>query len=287
MSLLSSMNFFAQAAGVSSDKVQTARAVLAKLMRAELDAITVDMIDRTLPLPGYEKVTREQVVPNCTRAMQMLLQTLEGGSENTFAVSIRGIAYQRATQGLPIHAISNILDLTELMLGELGQRIEDRELRLAALVYARLVCDEARAIIVSAFQQAMEESRAAINRLVSQFSAPLLPVLPGVLLLPLVGAIGEARSQQIVETVLHGIGDTGAHTAIFDITGLTDVDVHLAGYITRLAAAARLLGAKVVLVGVKAQVAKALVEGGAELSHLTIFSNLASALLAASRNRPS
>ena len=128
------MNFFAQAAGVSSNKMQAARAVLAKLMRAQLDAITVDMIDRTLPLPGYEKVTREQVVPNCTRAMRMLLQTLEGGSENTFAMSIRGIAYQRATQGLPIHAISNILDLTELMLGELGQQIEDRELRLAALV---------------------------------------------------------------------------------------------------------------------------------------------------------
>jgi rsbT co-antagonist protein RsbR len=119
-------------------------------------------------------------------------------------------------------------------------------------------------------QDMIEHQRAALREL----STPLVPIADGVVAMPLVGAIDSARAQQIMEALLEGISERQAETAILDITGVTVVDTQVASALLRAAQAAQLLGARILLTGIGAEVAQALVHLGADLSRITTLANL-------------
>jgi len=131
-----------------------------------------------------------------------------------------------------------------------------------------------------------EEERAALEakviaaqeELIRELSTPLMPIARGVIAMPLVGSISEARAEHILEALLAGIGEHGARTAILDITGVPMVDTHAANALISAARAARLLGTAVILSGIGPAVARTLVELGIELGEMTTTSTLAAAI---------
>jgi len=72
----------------------------------------------------------------------------------------------------------------------------------------------------------------------------------------------------MLEALLRGLERTRAPVAIIDITGVSNVDAHVADTLVAAARAARLLGTEVVLTGIRAAVARTLVQLGVELSGL-------------------
>ncbi|MCS6839782.1 MAG: PAS domain S-box protein [Roseiflexus sp.] len=110
-------------------------------------------------------------------------------------------------------------------------------------------------------QQVIEAQRAAIREL----STPLIPISETAVIMPLVGAIDSARAQQIIDVLLEGVAEHRAEIAIVDITGVQVVDTQVANALVRAAQAVRLLGAQVVLTGIKPQVAQTLVQLGVSL----------------------
>jgi len=255
---------------------------MGRQLRREFEDFTERAVMSTVNLPGYEHVPADQVRPNTRRAMQAILATLEGADYDGFAATLRDIAYLRATQGMRPQALFAVLMLTEDSVGEMAANCLSGtdELVLGAII-ARRICDAGRQVILDGFQQAHLEAREAIDRLARQFSAPILPALPGVLVLPIVGAISAARAQQIVDALLAGIARHGAHTAILDITGITDVDATLPAHLQRATSAVRMLGAQVVLAGVSPTVARIIVEAAGGLRGVKVRSTLAAALQAA------
>lgn len=134
-------------------------------------------------------------------------------------------------------------------------------------------------------KQAEAEHRALQEQIIAvqaatlaQLSTPLVPISDQVVAMPLIGAIDEARAQQILETLLGGIADARARVAILDITGVATVDAQVADAIVRAARAVRLLGAEVVLTGIRAEVAQALVGLGTDLSGIETRSTLQSGI---------
>lgn len=128
-------------------------------------------------------------------------------------------------------------------------------------------------------QQTLADLRAS-QETVRELSAPVLPVLPGVLVAPLVGAIDAARAEVFVTNVLHAVERERADYVIFDITGVPLVDTHVARTILRAADAARLLGAQVVVVGIRPEVAQTVVGLGVALEQIRTFANLQQAISA-------
>ncbi|HVK63951.1 MAG TPA: STAS domain-containing protein [Polyangium sp.] len=118
-----------------------------------------------------------------------------------------------------------------------------------------VAAEEARMQLQMQLQEELIASQAAAIR---ALSTPLLPIAPGVLVMPLVGALSEQRAEQMLETLLEGISKRGARVAIVDITGVSDVDSHVAHGILRAARAASLLGARVFLTGIRGPVAQTL-----------------------------
>jgi rsbT co-antagonist protein RsbR len=105
-------------------------------------------------------------------------------------------------------------------------------------------------------------------------------VLPGVVVAPIVGALDSARAAHLSQAVLAAIDRTRARAVILDITGVPVVDSQVAQALLGVAAAARLLGAEALLVGVGAEVAQTIVQLGVDLGTIRVFPNLQEAILA-------
>jgi rsbT co-antagonist protein RsbR len=107
---------------------------------------------------------------------------------------------------------------------------------------------------------------------------PVIPVNATTLVMPLVGTLDTTRLQQLQEQSLHALERSSARTLIFDITGVPIVDTHVAQGLLMTVRSARLLGAHVVLVGIRPEVAQAIVGLGLDLNGVSTFSDLQSAL---------
>lgn len=130
-------------------------------------------------------------------------------------------------------------------------------------------------------ERAAEEERklhekviAAQQEALHELTAPLMPLGKGTLAMPLIGAIDGARAQHILDELLRGISERGAQHVIVDITGVKGVDAEVAQGLVQAAQAARLLGAEVVLTGIRPAVARTLLELGGELGGVVTRSTL-------------
>ncbi|WP_437539015.1 protoglobin domain-containing protein [Sorangium sp. So ce726] len=109
-------------------------------------------------------------------------------------------------------------------------------------------------------------------------STPIIRVHDGVLLLPLIGAIDDQRAQQIIEAVLQRVSEEQARVLLLDIAGISTVDAQIAQHLVKTTAAVRLLGASVVLTGVRPGLAKTLVEIDADMSGMHTVGELAAGI---------
>jgi len=115
------------------------------------------------------------------------------------------------------------------------------------------------------------------------FSTPLIPISDHVVVMPLIGTVDEARAEHVLESLLAGVTSRSAKVAILDITGVATVDAAVAVALLRAARAVRLLGAEVVLTGIRAEVAQALIGLGVDLGNIVARCTLQSGIAFAMR----
>lgn len=126
---------------------------------------------------------------------------------------------------------------------------------------------------------AMQERVIATQQaMLREVSTPLIPLLDGVVAMPLVGSVDAQRAQQILETLLDGVATSQASIAILDITGVSMVDTDVADALVRAAQAVKLLGATVMLTGIRPEVAQTLVNLGVDLGGIQTRSTLQSGI---------
>src|SRR5215213_3155948 len=113
---------------------------------------------------------------------------------------------------------------------------------------------------------------------INELETPVIQVWPGVLALPLVGTIDTMRAQEMNEALLERIVATGSEIVLLDITGVPVVDTAVARHLLETVAAARLLGADVLIVGLSSRTAMTLVQLGIDLSHVTTRATMAKGL---------
>jgi len=123
-------------------------------------------------------------------------------------------------------------------------------------------------------QQVIEGQQAAL----AELSTPLIPISDQVMVMPLIGSIDSGRAGQLVERLLEGVVGSHASTAIIDITGVPVVDTQVAQTLLRAAQAARLVGARVVLTGIRPEVAQTLVGLGVDMGGIITRSTLQSGI---------
>jgi rsbT co-antagonist protein RsbR len=137
------------------------------------------------------------------------------------------------------------------------------------LIYAAARDVTERKLFDDALREQEEQVR-RLNQTIHELSTPLIPLADQVVLMPLIGHIDSARCQQVMEVLLAAIPEHRARMVLIDITGVPIVDTAIADALLRTAQAARLLGAQVILTGVRPEVAQSLVSLGVDMNPLVI-----------------
>ena len=109
-------------------------------------------------------------------------------------------------------------------------------------------------------------------------TVPVVQVWEGILLVPLIGMLDSARTQQLMERLLHRLTETSSSVAVLDITGVPTIDTQTAQHLIETIKAVRYIGAEVVLTGVRPAIAQTLVHLGVDLSTATTRASLAAGL---------
>jgi DNA-binding LacI/PurR family transcriptional regulator/anti-anti-sigma regulatory factor len=141
-----------------------------------------------------------------------------------------------------------------------------------------------RAALLSEFESQQQQLQLAYDReralasTVREIGSPVIPLLPGVLLIPLIGAIDAERADQIIRSVLTEVGRQRANTVLIDITAVPLIDTHVANVLIQLTRMTALLGANSLMVGVRPEIAQSIVGLGIDLSGIVTRATLAEAI---------
>lgn len=195
-------------------------------------------------------------------------------------IAISGLAYLSAwsvERALGIirharHELEQANNALSAVNGDLEQRVVLRTADLEKTVLQLQLRERELQETFDALQSSQDTIR--------EMSVPVLPVSRDTLVMPLVGALDSERLIQIQEQALSRLEATHARRLLLDITAVPVVDTQVAQGLIRVVQAAQLLGAQVLLVGIRPEVAQSVVGLGVDLSSVRTHSDLQGALAA-------
>jgi anti-anti-sigma regulatory factor len=126
--------------------------------------------------------------------------------------------------------------------------------------------------------QAQLETIASQQRALRELSSPVIPVMEGIIVLPLVGDVDSQRAQDIMRSVLIGIGEHRAAYVILDVTGVPLMDTGIVNHLNKTIQAARLKGARVIVTGISDAVAESIVDLGIDWGNVHTLADLQTGL---------
>lgn len=123
-----------------------------------------------------------------------------------------------------------------------------------------------------------DKIRRQAREIVDMTLVPIVQVWEGVVLVPLIGNLDASRAQQLMERLLQRVTETRSPVAVIDITGVPDVDTQTAQHLIETVSAVRLLGADVIMTGIRPGIAQTLVHLGIDLSSVATRASLVAGL---------
>ncbi|MGE6632028.1 GAF domain-containing protein [Bacillus sp. NPDC077027] len=116
------------------------------------------------------------------------------------------------------------------------------------------------------------------NRQIHQLSVPIVPVVEGVAVLPLLGDIEETRAQLILETILQESYQLGLSHLVIDVSGTKRLNEQSIHYLASYAKTLKLLGIKAILTGIKQDLALSAIQSNISFKDILIRKDLPQAL---------
>nr|WP_100372357.1 STAS domain-containing protein [Bacillus sp. FJAT-45037] len=108
-------------------------------------------------------------------------------------------------------------------------------------------------------------------------SAPIVPLLKGVAILPLIGEIDEERGNNISTMIIKEAHKLQLNHLIIDLSGISDVEKEFL-YLSNLVNVLKLLGIEVVFTGIRPDLARKAIKDNHRLDNVSCFGNLQQAL---------
>lgn len=151
----------------------------------------------------------------------------------------------------------------------LGRDVTELEARSTELA-------QERARLATTVQELAQEQaqRVALAATVRILALPVIPILEGVVVLPLIGDFDISRAREFTGILLQAIERERAQLALIDITGVPILDTAGALALVKATEAAALLGARCMLVGIRPEIAQALVSLGVSFGNLSTAASL-------------
>lgn len=146
------------------------------------------------------------------------------------------------------------------------ETIEENIHRLARLNEARQIRQ---------LENLVEEKTVELKMLVKEISSPIIPVLEGIVVVPLLGTYDEERADELMIKTLQNLPKYKAEYLVLDLTGLNNnFTQQAASLIEKLGATARMIGTETVLVGISPKMSMVITESDIDISGFNCFQTL-------------
>lgn len=122
---------------------------------------------------------------------------------------------------------------------------------------------------------AQEEAARRTPGSTSEGELPIIVVWDGMLAVPIIGILDSDRTLKLTERLLETVAQDRARVVLLDITGVLSMDTPTAQHLIDLVSALRLLGTRVIITGIRPEVAQTLVHLGITLADVRTESTLA------------
>jgi rsbT co-antagonist protein RsbR len=148
-------------------------------------------------------------------------------------------------------------------------------LRHIAAVERERAAENAR-LLAEREEALAQQSR--LSKMVHELSAPIVPLMEKVIAFPLVGHIDKERARYVMDNLLDEVARRQPRVVLLDVTGMTSANQVAVNCLAQMAQGVRLLGAEVVLVGIRAALAETMVDLGLDATQVTIRRDMQSGI---------
>lgn len=131
---------------------------------------------------------------------------------------------------------------------------------------------------IYAYESLTDQYKEETQRELAQLSAPIVPVKDGIVVLPIIGEIDCDRAEYITENVIPEISQLGVELVIVDVSGTLTINEENARYLHQINNMLRLMGIKVLVTGIRPELALITVNSRVHLSELQTFATVKQAL---------
>ncbi len=221
----------------------------------------------------------------CTQFLRLMKQALDSAGPNFQAPAwdkvremLSDISRTRAQQGFtPSETATFVFSAKRPFFTQLRQVCRDADTLANEVWIANELLDTMGLYTTEVYQKSREETIKRQQEELLELSTPVVKLWEGILALPIIGTLDSARTQIVMESLLHAIVQTNSRVAIIDITGVPTVDTVVAQHLLKTVTAARLMGADCIISGVRPQIAQTIVHLGINLQDVTTKATLAAA----------
>ena len=221
-------------------------------------------------------MTADEIFSEVTAVYDNYVDALETGSIEALEAYAKNLSERIIPRGVETHEVLGVvLLLRDVLARSLFEKYEQDSGLLNRVLDAYEPAANRIAVTVGvSFVQERERVIRQQQSAIRELSTPVLKVREQLLILPIIGALDAARARQLTEQLLTGIRDNRAKVVVIDITGVPAIDMTVANHMVQAVRASGLMGARVIITGLSADIAQTLVGLGVDLSMMQSVGDL-------------
>ena len=221
-------------------------------------------------------MTPDEIFSEVTAVYDNYVDALESGSVEALEAYAKNLSERIIPRGVETHEVLGVvLLLRDVLARSLFQKYQDDRELLDRVLDAYEPAANRIAVTVSvSFVEERERIIRQQQVAIRELSTPVLKVRDQLLILPIIGALDTARARQLTEQLLNGIRENRAKYVVIDITGVPGIDMQVANHLVQAVRASGLMGARVIITGLSAEIAQTLVNIGVDLSMMQSVGDL-------------
>ncbi len=221
-------------------------------------------------------MTADEIFSEVTAVYDNYVDALETGSVEALEAYAKNLSERIIPRGVETHEVLGVvLLLRDVLARSLFEKYQtDAQLLNRVLDAYEPAANRIAVTVGVSFVQERERVIRQQQLAIRELSTPVLKVRDQLLILPIIGALDTARARQLTEQLLHGIRENRAKVVVIDITGVPTIDMPVADHLVQAVRASGLMGARVIITGLSAEIAQTLVNLGVDLSMMQSVGDL-------------
>ena len=124
----------------------------------------------------------------------------------------------------------------------------------------------------------LKETERELIQLKNEIAAPIVPIVDGIAVLPLVGSVDGDRTNQLMDNIPKRVQSQQLRWLIIDVSGIYNIDHVVAEFLYKIAAVIKLLGIQLIFTGIRPELAQKAVDSRIDFGQLTTMSNVKQAI---------